>query len=85
MVLAIGSNESTELLRTFRDQLGLTYPVLIDEDGAVHVTYRELEGRDWVSYPEEWLIDSEGRIAYFNDTYEPDELAAAIEEVLERQ
>jgi hypothetical protein len=30
-------------------------------------------------YPQDWVIDSDGRVAYVNTAYEPDELKAVLE------
>ena len=82
MVWGIASNESAETLSTYRDYFGLTFPILLDSDGAVIDDYSQVAAFPTAAYPQDWVIDVDGRVAYVNNGYEPDEIRAVIEEQL---
>lgn len=83
VVWGIGSNETEDLLTSFRDTLGITFPILNDTDGAVHDLYvQQTEFGDSI-YPQDWIIGTDGDIAYVNNGYEPDEWVLVLEGELE--
>jgi peroxiredoxin len=56
LVLAINQRESANRVRAFVDELGLTFPVLLDRDGAVGFRYQLR------AYPTTFFIDRDGII-----------------------
>jgi len=74
-----GLRDDAESLATFADQLGLTYPVLFDADGAVYDAYTQQTAFTQTIYPQEWIIGADGRVAYVSNGYAHDEVAAVIE------
>jgi len=54
-------------------------PVLVDRDGAVWEMYREAGAFDTAPYPQEWLVGTDGRVAYYSNQLEIDAVRAAIE------
>ena len=51
----------------------------MDSDGSVEETYSQ-EAAFWSGiYPQDWVIDTEGRVAYANNGYEPEAVIAIIE------
>ncbi len=34
-------------------------------------------------YPQDWIIDPDGRVAYVNSVYEPDEMQSLLDSMLE--
>jgi peroxiredoxin len=82
MVLAIGPADDLEYLEAFRDELGLTMPVLYDENAKAHNAYQVQQAYEDTYYPQDFLIDPEGRVAYVSNTYEPERLQELIEEML---
>lgn len=82
MVWAIASNEAQEVVRDFRDYFGLTFPILLDSDGAVIEDYSQAAAFPTAAYPQDWIIGADGKVAYVNNGYEPDEMRAVIEEQL---
>lgn len=80
MVFAISSTDDLETLQRFRDQMGITFPILHDADGSVSAQYTQLKAEGVASaYPEDWVIGSDGRVAYVNNGYDPDQMIAIIE------
>ncbi len=55
-LLAIAVGEPEEVVRPFRDRLGLTFPVLLDEDKRVSLSYQTFR------FPESYLIGPDGRV-----------------------
>jgi len=83
-VWAIASAEDSDVVRDFRDALGLSYPVLDDQFGLADRAYRELAGQDDSQYPFDWVIDGDGRVAYQADAYDPAEIQGVLEGLLGR-
>ena len=82
MVFGIGSEDSESALLNFRDSFGLTYPILYDGNGQVHAQYNLQSAFPTAAYPQDWVIGTDGRVAYVNNGYEPDEIAAVVEQEL---
>ena len=56
VILAVNLQESAITVQAFVDEIGLSFPVLLDEDGHVSEQYRI------IGYPSTIIIDSSGRI-----------------------
>lgn len=78
-MLAIASREQSDTVRTFAEQLGLTMPVLLDEDGAVLDAWPTTPQIPTAVYPREWIIDPDGIIVYTATTFEHDLIVEVIE------
>jgi peroxiredoxin len=63
--------------------LPIAYPILIDEGGVVHSGYSMLSAFSTAAFPQDWVVGTDGRIVYANNTFEPDEMRAIIERELE--
>lgn len=79
LVWGIASREPHELVAHFRDQLGLTFPILEDTNGAVVDTYAQLTAFESTVYPQDWIIGADGTVRYVNNGYQPDEWALILE------
>ncbi len=79
VVWGIGSDDTFEDLVAFRDQMGLTFPILYDEGGAVQALYAQQSAFESTVYPQDWIIGSDGRVAYVNNGYDPEAMIAVIE------
>jgi peroxiredoxin len=55
-LLAISVGEAPEPVRAFRDELGLSFPILLDRDKAVSNAYQTYR------FPESYLVDREGLV-----------------------
>ena len=60
----------------------LTFDVLYDPDDDVKIQYIMDPAFSGTTYPQHWLIGSDGRIVYASNTYDPDQLATLIEREL---
>ncbi len=67
VVLGINVQESHEVVQSFVDEMGVTYPVLLDEKGEVMKEYRIL------GLPASLLVDREGVIAVRHLGYLPED------------
>jgi peroxiredoxin len=76
-----GIDEDYETVANFVEYMGLTYPILIDADGSIFDAYTQQTAFGQAFFPQEWIIGADGRVAYVNNTYEPD----AIIEIIERE
>ena len=64
--------------------MGLTFPVLFDGDGEVIGRYGRLRHSFGTVYPQDWIVGVDGKVAYVNPGYEPDEMRAVLDEQLAR-
>ena len=80
MVVGIAPEDRTSELENFRDQLGITFPILPDPNKVAADQYQLLD-REVSSalFPQDWIVDSNGRVAYVNNVYEPDQMQEVIE------
>ncbi len=80
MVVGIAPEDRTAELENFRDQLGITFPILGDPNKVAADQYQLLD-REVSSalFPQDWIVDSSGRVAYVNNVYEPDQMQEIIE------
>lgn len=53
-LLAVSVDEEAEPVRSFRDRLGLTFPILHDPEKSAAFDYQS------VRYPESFLVDRDG-------------------------
>jgi peroxiredoxin len=56
VILAINLQESVAEVEAYVEEIGLSFPILLDEDGQVSEQYRI------IGYPSTFIIDSTGRI-----------------------
>ena len=84
-VWGISSTDRESDLRRFRDQLGVEFPILFDASGDVHAQWLQELAFHSAAYPQDWLIDPEGRVAYANNRYEPDEIRALLDQWFDRE
>ena len=82
MVLAAAPDDELSYVEAFRDELGLTMPVLYDERGRVHAAWEVDQAYEDTYYPQDYLIDAEGRVVYVSNTYEPDRIQELLEALL---
>ena len=75
--------ETEEQLAAYRDQYGITFPILLDEGGVVIDQYSQ-DLFEVSPYPQDWVIGVDGKVAYVNTAYEIDEITAVIEAELAR-
>ena len=77
-VWGIASMDNASTVTDFRDQLGIDFPVLMDPGGEVHAQWVQDVAFPSAAFPQDWLIGPDGRVAYANNAYEPDEVRALI-------
>lgn len=78
MLWGIASNESAPRVREYTEALGLTFPILLDTDGAVDRLYSLEFAFPTGAYPQDFVVGTDGRIVYASN--EPD--VEAIEDAV---
>lgn len=78
----IGSQDSMEVLTVFAEQMGLTFPILYDAGSVVQGIYSTGPVPTNSIYPQDWIVGVDGTVVYMSTTYEPQVMAAIIEEEL---
>ena len=81
VVWGIGSQDGYEDLVGFRDQMGVTFPILFDEGARVQAQYEQVRARASV-YPQDWIIGPDGVVLYVNNAYDAEAMSAIIESAL---
>ena len=84
VVWGIGSEDELENLTIYAEQMGLTFPVLYDEGGAVQEQYNPGDVPTNSIYPQDWIIGADGTVKYVNTIYDPDEITAVLDAELAR-
>jgi peroxiredoxin len=79
VVVGIASQEQAGTVRSYVEQLGLSYPILLDSDGSVNRAYAQVMAFPTAAYPQDWVISTEGVVVYANNRFELAELTAAVE------
>lgn len=78
-VWAIDVEESSEIAEAVAQSLGLTMPMLLDDDGAVFEQYQD---EALHPFPLDILVDGDGQIVYRGSTVAGNALRDALDEVL---
>ena len=84
VVWGIGSEDDLETLQRFRDQMGITFPILHDTGTVVLESYGQLRHQFGTRYPQDWIIGRDGHVVYFNDEFDHDAMVDVIESELNR-
>ena len=79
MVWGIATNEPESHVRTYVEQLGLTFPILLDPNGSVHQNYQQRNAFPSAAYPQDWVIGAKSEIIYVNNGFELDAMRTAVE------
>ena len=79
VVWGIATHEPEDTVRRYTEELGLTFPILLDVDGSVHTQYDQQFPFPTGAYPQDWVVGTDGVILYVNNTFEVDEILAVIE------
>ena len=82
IVWGITSHESRDHVSQFVEQTGLTFPVLLDTDGAVNAAYQQLMAFPTAAYPQDWIVGNDGTIVYKNNAFELDAMEQALQSQL---
>ncbi len=83
-VWGIASEEEESLLQTYAAELGLTYPILMDTDGAVLERYKVERETMSTAFPHDWVVGTDGLLVYGSNRYEPTEIQGVLDHELSR-
>lgn len=79
VILGINREESEDVIRAFGQNFGLTYPLLMDTDGLLWLTYR-IQG--FSPFPLDAIVDQQGILRYLNLEYDPPAMIEIIDHLL---
>ncbi len=82
MVWGIASRENAAVVRTYVEQPGVTFPILIDRDGAVNAAYRQNPAFPSAAFPQDWIVGPDGTVVYVNNGFELDAMETALDAAL---
>jgi hypothetical protein len=82
IVWGINYVEQPEVVEEWIEELGITYPILMDQNGGAYSRYLEIGLCD-TPFPLDHVIDPQGFIAYRACEYFPDSMVTVIEDLLE--
>jgi len=82
-VWAIASGEEADTVQGYVDVLGPTFPVLMDTNGKVHEEYSQSSAFPSAAYPQDWVIGTDGKVVYVNNSFEVDAVVTAIDNELD--
>ena len=71
--------ENEQSVRNYTESLGLTFPILMDQDGSVNRSYAQIMAFPTAAYPQDWVVNSEGVVVYANNRFELAEMTAVID------
>ena len=81
VVLGLNSgNDSAEDLEAFMNAFQVTFPILLDANSFIGL-YRQSGAAS--PYPLDYVIDQQGRVAYFSTEYDPESMVAVIDQLLD--
>ena len=80
VVLGLNSgNDSAEDLEAFMSAFQVTFPILLDANTLIG-TYRQSGAAS--PYPLDYVIDQDGRVAYYSTEYDPESMVEVIDQLL---
>ena len=83
MVWGIAVREPPQTVQTFVDSLGLTFPILLDRNGDVDRMYDLEFAFPTGAYPQDFVVDPQGRISYASNEPDVEAIEAAVVRGLE--
>ena len=83
VVWLVNAGDDEPSARSFLAQGGVELDCLLDEERSISRAYGLVPGR-FASWPQQVLIDGEGRVVHIQTTYDADAMTAAIEALLSR-
>lgn len=78
VVWGIASREGEDAVRRTVDALGITFPVLLDTDGAVDRLYDLEFAFPTGAYPQDFVVGVDGRIVYASNEPDVEAIEAAV-------
>lgn len=70
--------EPPHVVQNFADSLGLTFPILLDRNGDVDRMYDMEFAFPTGAYPQDYVVDPEGRISYAANEPDVEAIEAAV-------
>ena len=83
VVWGIASEGTLSSLNKFKEDMGLTFPILLDESGEVTATFAQPDHFEGASYPKDWVISKTGQVIYTNNKYNPVAIKSSVQQDLQ--
>ena len=78
--MGIATQEPSQVVQEYVSQFGLTFPILLDQNGSVHADYQQQSAFPSAAYPQDWVIGPDSRILYRNNGYELDAILSILDQ-----
>ena len=82
VVWGIAANETQTTVENYVEQLGITFPILLDVDGSVNAQYSQQSAFPTAAYPQDWIIGNDGVVIYQNNGFELSAMKTALDAAL---
>ncbi len=76
------SDEREETLADFRTAFDIELPILLDSNREAQKLYRGTMAFPTAAFPQTYVVDAEGKLVYYNNVHDTDELAAVLEDLV---
>lgn len=78
-IIGINRGEDINTIQQFVKTFGITYPVLLDTDGSVWVSYK-IQGIS--PFPLDCIVDQDGIVRYLNSEYDPQVMLDVLDQLI---
>lgn len=76
------SDEREETLADFRTAFDIDLPILLDSQREAQKQYRGTMAFPTAAFPQTYVVDAEGKLVYYNNVHDTEELAAVLEDLI---
>jgi peroxiredoxin len=76
------SDEREETLADFRTAFDIDMPILLDSQKEAQKQYRGTMAFPTAAFPQTYVVDAQGKLVYYNNVHDTEELAAVLEDLV---
>ena len=76
------SDEREETLADFRTAFDIDMPILLDSNKEAQSKYRGTMAFPTAAFPQTYVVDAQGKLVYYNNVHDTEELAAVLEDLV---
>jgi peroxiredoxin len=76
------SDEREETLADFRTAFDIDMPILLDSQKEAQKQYQSTVAFPTAAFPHTYIVDAQGKLIYYNNVHDTEELAAALDDLI---
>ena len=76
------SDEQESTLSDFRTDFDIDMPILLDSKQEAQRQYRGTMAFPTAAFPQTYVVDAQGKLVYYNNVHDTEELAAVLEDLV---